>query len=270
MSKILKYSEYNSSEERADEFIENLCNPQINESNDFKNYESIAKKLAKDLKFNIGLIVTFGTGIKLMMPIVKNLIENGSISVEMNTENLILLTITVVAITYLEETSNKGGEEINSDGDKSIVTKRDAQTLLEELKMRGIGQGIVKKFVSVFSAIGKFIKVVFRGTPYVLNGLLDMFGYTALMLPFMNAISLFVGKYDLTIDTIIGNLLSLSIGVGSIVAKQGVVWLVDKLKKSLNIKGFAKDLDIPVGVRPYDIIDNESDNLDKSKLIKEQ
>ena len=270
MSKILRYKEYNKSEEISNEFIENLCNPQINESNEFKNYQSIAKKLAKDLKFNIGLILTFGTGVKLMIPIVQNLIDNSSLSIEMNTENLILLTITVVAITYLEETSNNVGDEINSSGNKSIVTKRDAQTLLEELKMRGIGQGIVKKLVSVFSVIGKFIKIVFRGTPYVLNGLLDIFGYTSLMIPFTNAISLFIGKYDLTIETITGNLLSLSIGVGAIISKRGVSWLVDKLKKSLNLKGFAKDLDIPVEVRPYDIIDNETDNLDKSKLIKEQ
>jgi hypothetical protein len=270
MSKILRYTEYKQSEEKANEFIEMVCNPQMNESKDSGEFESIAKRLSKDLKFNFGLIATFGTGIKMMIPVVQNLIEKGTFNFEMTQENLILLTITVVAITYLEETANKAGDEVNAEGEKSIVTKKDAQTMLEELKMRGIGQGIIRKFVSALSSVGKFFKMLFRGTPYVINGLLDMFGYTALLLPCMNALSDFIGKYDITIENIAANLLSLGVGMGALLAKQGVVWLVDKLKKSLNLKDFGKDLDKPIEMKPFDIVDGETDNLDKSKLIKEQ
>jgi len=136
--------------------------------------------------------------------------------------------------------------------------------------MRGVGQGIVKKFVSAFSTIGKFFKMLFRGTPYVINGLLDMFGYTSLMVPCMNAIAVFIGKYDVTLENIAMNLFSLGIGVSAILAKQGVTWLVNKISKSLGIKSLSKDLEKPVEMRPFDIIDGETDNLDKSKLIKEQ
>jgi hypothetical protein len=270
MSKILKYTEYNQSEEKASELIEMVCNPQMNESKEGDNFESISKKLSKDLKFNFGLIATFGTGIKMMLPVVSNFIKTGTFNFEMNQENLILLTITVAGIFYLEETSNKSGDEVNAQGKKSIVTKRDAQTMLEELKMRGVGQGIVKKFVSAFVSIGKFFKMLFRGTPYVINGLLDMFSYTSLMMPCMNAFSSFIGKYDITIENIGTNLLSLGIGVGALLAKQGVSWLVKKLNQSLNIKDLGKDLERPIGTRPYDIVDGETDNLDKLKLIKEQ
>lgn len=269
MSKVLKYSEYNQSEERAFEIVEMICNSQMNESNLSDNFNSIAKKLSYDLKFNFGLVATFGAGIKMMIPVVNSFIKTGSFNFELNQENLILLTITVAAIIYLEETANKAGDVINAQGEESIVTKKDAQTMLEELKMRGIGQGIVKKFVSAFISIGKFFKTLFRGTPYVVNGLLDMFGYTSLLIPCMNALSAFIGKYDITIENVATNLLSLGVGVGALLAKQGVTWLVDKINKSLNLK-IDKDLEKPVEMRPFDIIDGETDNLDKSKLIKEQ
>ena len=270
MSKILKYKDYSLSEERALELIQNICKPQMNESKLWSNFESIAIKLSKDLKFNFGLVVTFGAGIKVMLPVVNRFIQNGTFNFEMNEENLILLTIAVVSIFYLEETANKAGDELNAEGEKSEVTKRDCQTMLEELKMRGIGQGIVKKFVSAFNAISKFFKMLFRGTPYVVNGLLDMFGYTALMVPCMNALSAFIGKYDMTIETIGANLLSLGVGVGALLAKQGVVWLVRSISHGLGIKGLGKDLEKPIEMRPFDIVDVETDTLDKSKLIKEQ
>ena len=270
MSKILRYTEYKQSEEKALEIVEMICNPQINESKKMSAFRTIAKKLSFDLKFNFGLVVTFGTGIKLMLPVVQSLINEGSFNFEMTEENLILLTITIASILYLEETSNKTGDEVNSQGEQSVVTKKDAQTMLEELKMRGIGQGIVKKFVSAFSTIGKFFKMLFRGTPYVINGLLDMFGYTALMVPCMNALSMFIGKYDITIENIAMNLFSLSVGVSALLAKQGVSWLVNKINKSLGLKKLGKDLEKPVEMRPFDIIDGETDNLEKSKLIKEQ
>lgn len=270
MSKILKYKDYSLSEERALELIQNICKPQMNESKSWSNFKSISSKLSKDLKFNFGLVVTFGAGIKVMLPVINKFIQNGTFNFEFNEENLILLTITVVSIFYLEETANKAGDEVNVDGEKSVVTKRDAQTMLEELKMRGIGQGIVKKFVSALSAISKFFKMLFRGTPYVVNGLLDMFGYTALMVPCMNALSAFIGKYDLTIETISANLLSLGVGVGALLAKQGVSWLVKNISRGLGIKNLGKDLEKPVEMRPFDIVDGETDNLEKSKLIKEQ
>lgn len=267
MANILKFGDYSISEERALEMIDFICNPVISESsesNDDFSFRTIAKKLSKDIKFNFGLVVTFGTGIGMMIPIVNRLIANGNLSFEPTQENIILLCITTFSVVYLEETSNKAGDAVNSDGKKSLVTKTDVQTMLEELRMRGLGQGIVKKFVSVFRAIGKFFKLFFRATPYVINGFLDMFGYTSLLLPCMNALAAYLGKYDLTIDTVTANLLTVGAGFTALVAKNGVNWLVHKLKKSLNIKDAGVEAEMPIN--QYGL---EGD-LDKSKLIKEQ
>jgi hypothetical protein len=171
-------------------------------------------------------------------------------------------------VDYVDKDEDEECQSCNGTGYiESHVTKKDAQTMLEELKMRGIGNGIVKKFVAGFKAIGSFFKILLRGTPYVVTGLVDMLGYTALMIPAMNAISSFVGKYDITIDTLAANLLSVGVGVGSLVTKQGINWLVGKLRNSLHIKGMF-DIQTPTE-RAYDIIDGETD-LDNTKLIKEQ
>jgi len=295
VNRVLRYNEYDKSIDQAWELIENICNPIIKESNiDDSSIHSIGKKLSRDLKFNFGLITSFGTGINAMYPIVDSLIRNGNLKVELTPETVILVCITALSITYLEEVKNRSGEEkivchdcdgtgsIDDEGDtdcktcvgkgyiESEVTKKDAQTMLEELKMRGIGNGIIRKFVSVFQSMGNFLKILFRGTPYVVTGLIDMFSYTALLIPTMNAIYALIGKYDLNLDTIIANLLSIGVGLGTIVAKQGVTWLINKLRKSLHLKGIGKDIDVPTVVRPYDIIDDGENDLDQSKLIKEQ
>lgn len=259
MYKVLKYSEFNKSDDMSEYFLDTLFNPPINESISDSKIKSITKKLATDLKFNFKLVLVFGVGVRAMYPVVENLIKNGKIDIEMSMENIILLCITSIAITYLDESDNKTGD-VN-------VTKKDAQTMLTELKLRGVGNGIVKKIVEGFKAIGKFFKEFFKKTPIAINGLISMFGYTSILIPAMNAISAFVGKYDITIESLAANLLSLGIGASSFLATQGVNYLINKLKKSLNVKGLPneiKDVDIR-----QDISDGETDNV-KGKLIKER
>ena len=141
--------------------------------------------------------------------------------------------------------------------------------MLEELKMRGVGNGIVKKYVEVTKAIGKFFQIVFRGTPYVIKSFVDMFAYSALLLPAMNAVAAAVGKYDLTVDTAVANLVSLGVGVGTFLGKQVVSYLIDRLKSTLHIK--LPSVEKNIQVMPHDIIDGETDTrkLKNNKLIKD-
>lgn len=306
MKRILKYKDHQKSILIAEELIELILNPQLNESKlDDSHIKKILKSLAGDLKFNYSLIFTFGAGIGAMIPIVSNLLKNASLNVELTDENIVLLCITALAITYLEEQKNKTGEhEIECqdckgqghnidcelcDGEgcddcekdcetckgsglvKSLVTKEDAKTLLEELKLRGIGNGIVKKLVNCFKSIGNVLKVIFRNTPYIVTGFLDMFGYTSLLLPTMNAISTLIGKYDFNLDNLPINLLTVGVGVTSLLAKNSLNYLITRLKDKFNLK-VNPDLDKPTVVRPYsgEIKDGEERDLGKNQLIKEQ
>jgi hypothetical protein len=282
--KILKYNDFYKQNEFFEFFLSNLDN-YIKESSDYSFVDKILKGLSNDLKFNIGLVFTFGTGIKAMFPIVENLIKNGNLKIDINQESIVLLSLTILSICYLEETKNnaggsksecqdcksKGCNNCNNTGFvSSKVTKKDAQNLLEELKMRGIGNGIVKKFVKVFKTIGEFIKTIFKNTGYAISGLFEMLGYTALLMPFMNAINAAIGKYDLSPDTLVGNLLSIGLSVGAFSGKNVINMILKKLKDKLNLKISSDDLDTPISVKSYDIIDSRED-IDKDKSpINEQ
>ena len=279
---ILKFQHY----KMTDDLIDFLSNSVINESDKSQSaIDSMLKGLARDLKFNMGLVFTFGVGIRAMYPIVDNLIQNGTLKIEANTENIVLICLAALTITYLEETNNKAGQtevecSCKSKKDceicggtgvvKSIVTKKDAQTILEELKLRGVGNGIIRKMVECFKSIGNISKTLFKNSPYVINGLMDMLAYTGLLLPTMNAISALIGKYDLNMDTLPGNFMAVGLGVTTFLAKNGFDFLLKKLKDKFGLK--TSNLDVPTVARPYEIADGDTDTNDigKNKLIKEQ
>jgi hypothetical protein len=112
------------------------------------------------------------------------------------------------------------------------------------------------------------LKALFKNTPYVVNGLIDMLAYTSVLIPAMNGISAIVGKYDLNIDTLIGNSAAIALGISTFLTKYGFDWLVKKFKNKFGFD--TKNLDVPTVIKPYDIGDAESDNLGDNKLIKEQ
>ena len=283
MSKVLKFQQHSESIKIAEELIETITNPQINESSESDvpsddHIKKILKSFQKDLSFNYGLVFTFGAGIKALYPIVDSLIRNGNLKIETNVESIVLLTVAGLAVVYLEEIRNKTGDEkipcpdcktIGKDkldcdlcdgkgcqycGDcpacggegyiKSVVTKEDARTILEELKLRGIGNGIVKKLVSSLHAIKNIVKTIFKNTPYVISSFMEMFGYTSILIPTMNAISSMIGKYHFTMDNLATNFLSIGVGITTILARSGYNYLMKKLKKKYGIKT-SGDIDKP-------------------------
>lgn len=303
MSKILKYQQYTESEKQAGELIEAIVNPRINESISNQHLDKILNDFQRDLKFNVGLVFKFGTGIKAMFPIVENLIKNGNLKIELKPENIVLLSIAAMTVIYLEEKGNrekidteiecpdcKGegydtefcefceGEGCEECGDcetcggkgKITITlsKQDAKNLLEELKLRGIGNGIVKKLIKCFKSITNLLKTIFKNTPFVISSLIEMFAYTSILIPSMNAISAMIGNYNFDMDTLPGNLMSVGVGVGSFLAKSGFDYVVNKLRNKFKLK-INPDIEVPTVVRHYDIKDGESD-MGRSKLIKEQ
>ena len=283
--RILKYTDHINSNRMTEELIELIINPMIKESSmDDGHIRKILKGLSSDIKFNYGLVLTFGTGIKAIYPIVENLIKNGNLKIDLTPESILLLSITALSITYLEEQNNKEGnvevicsckgkksncELCNGSGKtKSIVTKQDAQTLLEELKLRGIGNGIVKKLVTCFKSIGNIVKILFKNTPYVIRGLMEMFAYTSILIPTMHAISALVGNYKLDMETLPSNFVSLGIGIATFLAKNGYTYVLNKLKSKFNIKD--SDSNTLPSFKSHDIKDGDSADMGKNTLIKEQ
>lgn len=255
---IKKFNDYILYNEMLNDFLNSFDKVMINES-DKNDYNKMLNKIISDLKLNISLISTFGTGIGGLYPIIEKLLKNGSI--EVTQQSIILLTITSLTIIYLEEKKFKNIDEEN-------ILIKDSKSMLEELKLMGIGNGIVKKTINVLKSIKNIFKIIYKHLSTSIYGIIDMFAYTSLLIPIMNGLSYIVGKYDLTFDTLLTNFLSLGIGISTIIAKNGV----SEILKRLNIKSIYKKKildDINTNqIQDLDIIKYDIDNPDD--LIKEK
>jgi hypothetical protein len=251
MTRILKYEELNNWEQIAQDFISQIQNPIISESED--NEESLTdhiKDIFNRLGFNLELIVTFGTGVKFMFPIVSNLIDNMQLEIQPSREDIVLLCITTFAIMNLQHRK------------ESSITREEIKNKLNpEVQMKfGNPRSIVNKLLKCFKGIYDFIKKFPRLFGVAVESILDMFSYTSMLIPAMNAIGYFCDKYDLTPDNLIGNLYSLGVGIMTITSQKLYQFVKNKIQSKSN-DGESE---------PSVITDPEELNLGTQKLIQEQ
>ena len=142
MKRLLKFNDYQKSVNILEDFVDKLVYQNLHESENKDNaIKNILSQLQNDINFNYGLILTFGTGINAMYPIVMSLLKNSSFNVELTTENIVLLTITAISIAYLEEKKNRTGE-VSMDCDSCLGggTSKIDQSGLECSKCSGTGK----------------------------------------------------------------------------------------------------------------------------------
>lgn len=229
--KIQRLEEFALYDKMAQDFL-NSFDMSIKESSGGQkkpSYRRIQNKTMKDLRLNTRLISTFGTGMTAFYPIVDGFIRNmNTYSIELDSNKVVLLTICAITIIYLEEKKFKNGEE------EDILTK-DSKSMLEELRMMGMGDGIVKNVIKAFHAIKNIFKIISKHLSVVVGSFIDMFAYTTILIPVLNGISYIVGKYDMDLNTFLANFLGLSMGIATIVTKHGITELIHKLKKRLHL-----------------------------------
>jgi hypothetical protein len=107
--------------------------------------------------------------------------------------------------------------------------------MLEELKMRGFGNGIVKKLMKGLESIKNIFSIIGKHIGAVIGGVIDMFAYTSLLIPLLNGVMAIIHKYDLNLETLPQNFLGLAVGVGTIIAKHGIVEIISILKSKFTI-----------------------------------
>lgn len=261
--KIQKYGDYNLQYEMADDFLKSF-DEMVKESDNRASYEKVARKVISDLKLNVSLVSTFGAGIGALYPVVHGLMTNMSMdSFNLTPESIVLLTLATVAITYLEEKKCKSIEE------EDQLTK-DSKSMLEELKMRGFGNGIVKKLMKSFESIKNIFSIIGKHIGAVIGGVIDMFAYTSLLIPILNGVMSVINKYDLNIETLPQNFLGLAIGVGTIIAKHGIVEIINRLKTkfTINQREVLDDIETPA-IQKFAAFGDSEEKQD-GDLIKEQ
>jgi hypothetical protein len=262
--KIQKFKEYSLHDKMALDFI-NSFDKMVNESDDSKSYDKVAKKVISDLKLNLKLVLTFGAGIGSLYPIVDGLMSNMNLdSFELTTESIVLLTLAAVSITIIEE------RKFNSIEEEDQLIK-DSKSMLEELKMRGFGNGIVKKLMKGLESIKNIFSIIGRHLGAVIGGVIDMFAYTSILIPIMNGIMFVINKYELNLDTLPQNFLGLAMGIGTVIAKHGILEILNRIKSKfhINSKDVLDDIETPVIQRFATFTDDEKDEQD-GDLIKEQ
>lgn len=259
---IIKFREYSLQDSMVVDFL-NSFDKMITES-DETSYKKIEKKVISDLKLNAELVLTFGAGIGAFYPIVARLMNNMSIdSIELTPDRIVLLTIAAITIIYLEEKKCKSSKE------EEILTK-DSKSMLEELKMMGIGNGIVKKLIKGLKSITNIFSLIGKHLGAVVGGFIDMFAYTSMLIPIMNGILYVIGKYDMNLDTLCDNFMGLAMGIGTVIAKHGIVEILNKIKTKfpINKKKIIDEIETPI-IQKFGDIKNDSPDQD-GDLIKEQ
>jgi len=193
-------------------------------------YQRVEKKVLSDLRLDTKLIFTFGAGIGAFYPIVNQMMENCGIeSIHLSRETVVLLTLAAITIVFIEEKKYKSSEE------QELLTKN-SKSMLEELRMRGIGDGIVKKIIKAIQSIKNIFSIIGKHIGAVVSGVIDMFAYTSILIPIMNGILAIIGKYDMTMDAVISNFFSIGVGITTRIAKHGLIELLNKLRSKIGIK----------------------------------
>lgn len=262
-----------------------IPNPEGNTEEDelskYDSYKRVEKKVLSDLKLDTKLILTFGSGIGALYPVVSKMMENLGLSgVEINRETVVLLTIACLTIVYLEENKTKSispktmqkiSKNMRGSTEELDELTKNSKSMLEELRMRGIGDGIVKKVNKSIESIKNVFFTISKHVGAMVGGVIDMLGYTANLIPIMNFILWIIGKYDMSVDHVIQNFFSLGLGITTRIAKHALVEIVNKLKGIISNKAkeeIIDELETPVIQRFNDIRDKDSEQ--EGDLIKEQ
>lgn len=262
MVKIYKLKEYKKIDQMTEDFIKSfdkVINENKSEKDNSKDKNKIVKKIVNDLKLNFNLIGIFGAGIGAFYPIVNSLLSN--MSIEITDEVIVLSTICALTIIYLEYC--KSSEE------REKVTS-DSKTLLEELKLRGVGNGVIKKLIAAFESIKNIFSIISKSAGKVISGFVDMFSYTSILVPVMNAIYATIDKYDMNLENIVANFTGLAVGVATVSGKHIMTEIIDKIKSKVPVKKdkIIDEIETPKIQKFGDkTFGNEKDN--QTEIIKE-
>jgi hypothetical protein len=64
------------------------------------------------------------------------------------------------------------------------ILRKDSKSMLEELKLMGIGIELLK-LIRIFKSITSIFKLIGKHVGSIVGGFMDMFAYTAMLIPIM-------------------------------------------------------------------------------------
>lgn len=257
--RVNRFSEYNLQCNLTQDFL-NSFDSIIKES-DQSSYKNAAKKLISNLKLNNNLLLTFDSALTNFYPVVNSLMKNMNIdSFNLDEQSVVLLALSSLSIIYIEEGKHKSTDEESN-------LRKDSKSMLEELKMRGFGNNIVKKLILCIKAIKNIFSIFSKHVNIKVSGVIDMIS-ESIFKPIINAVYYITDKYDLNLDTFVQNFSTLS----SNIAKNGINDIMNKIKDEVPLNKAQIDAEIGNKVSDIDspIQKFSTFNKNKEELIKER
>ena len=168
--------------------------------------KSIIEDIVEDLKLAPKFIFTFGTGITAFYEPLEKLLNGGGL--QLDDYNIYLLIITAIA---------------------GILNETDYSKLVEVLREKGLLPmlGTVKEFILNTE---KLLKEVVKKSLGATYGLLDILGFTSLLVPSMTIISNVILDYGVTMSS----MTSLFNGLILATISYGVKSVIKKIKNKLS------------------------------------
>lgn len=191
-------SQYGEGEVKASVLMEGLMFEEKN--------KDMLRDLVNDLKLAPRLIFTFGSGITAFYGPIKELLNGGGLNI--SDENIILLILTSLCL---------------------LTGQPDVKKLVSKVKEEGL-YSTLKGVNDFISETKELLNGVIKNTLGVSHSLLDILGFTFLLVPTMDTLSKLINDYGLTI----GNVKTLFSGLLLSIATYSVKAVINKVKNKFN------------------------------------
>ncbi len=192
---------------------------ELNEGLAFNKYGKLQNKVVTELKLDLYFMTTFGMAITALYPLFDSLVRTGEITTSVSSTNVVLLTLCALSILF---------KESQSDINKMIVV----------IKEKNLSE-ILDKIINTIKNVSKLFNVISDKVGKTITGLVDMFSYTALFIPFLLGLLDVIKLYELDFsefDQIMtdpkGASISASIGLLTISMKHIINFLMKKITRT--------------------------------------
>lgn len=251
------------------EFIDNMLtniNYKLSKTNELKEIEGdknkeLIKKISKDLKVDLSQLKDFDKSISIFLPTIESILNNVS-NIENNDEVNILSTMATSFIIYLEKEENSNEE---------YLTKA-SRTLLEELKLRGVGNGVIKKIIKSLESIKNFISFLYSYKNKDIDSFSDLISIKGIKNVF-KILSDIILEYKMSNEDIVMNFNNISTGATLSISKDKINDIINTLRDldKLNKSKISKDIESQnTDIKGFSTYYNDGEIPEGTEIIQEQ
>lgn len=184
----------------------------INTSINLDMYKKIIDSILKELNINLYFAATFGVSLTALLPVVERFVKTGIFNIELNTKNVILLTLCAVAVLTKEN-------------------RKSVQLLFNLALKNNITDKTVDKLINQLTNLKVIFAIIAEQFGKVITTFCDMLAYTGLLIPFLNIINFLIDNKSIDTDAMIHSFKAFEITIGAIALKL----LIEKISRKIQI-----------------------------------